>query len=61
MREPFTKTSDGQYWIEKHFAWFPVYTQGTLVWLWFYYETYLDRGNGKEYVATFPSDPRVKP
>lgn len=58
MREPFTKTSDGQYYLEKHFAWTPVYANGTFVWFKSWWETYLDRGNGREYVAKFPYDPR---
>jgi hypothetical protein len=60
------KQPDGsvwQYMIETHFAFGPMYIQGTLVWLQRYWVTYPVDQNGKKitlYVSLYPWDPRTK-
>jgi hypothetical protein len=60
MKEVFTKTQDGTYYITRYFAFTPVYCQGTFVWFRFVYRTYLDAPGGPQYVTDFPYDPRRK-
>lgn len=57
-RDVFIVTEIGTYYIERHFAWFPIYCQGTLAWFQSVWSTYLDRGNWHEFETWYPYDPR---
>lgn len=57
MKEVFAKTTDGTYYLTRRFV-FMEYCEGTLIWLDWVYQTYLDTPDGPKYVVDYPYDPR---
>ena len=52
MKEIYKKGNDWTYFVERGFAWFPMYCQGTFVWLRHYWVTWPEKPDGSLVMAS---------